>query len=93
MTNFLDPNTISSEPVLNDLQKLIKSEIIFKQTSQRDKFLNEFTFNLLSQVKATSVDVEGVFSSLGLIITKFRSRLADLTIDNYLFLKHFFFVM
>lgn len=42
------------------------------------------------QVKIASVDVERIFSSSGLVITKFRTNLNDKTIDSLLFLKHYF---
>lgn len=42
------------------------------------------------KIKATSVDVERIFSSSGLIVKKLRTRLSDQSIDNLLFLKHYF---
>lgn len=85
---------IESPPATNDndtdLEKLIKAELKgFKQTKIRGKFL-QFSYEQIKQIKVSSVDVERVFSSLGLMITKFRSRLSDETIDHYLFLKHYF---
>ena len=85
---------LKASPVIiensSDLQKLLKGEIkSFKQTGQRGKFL-EFTHNQAKEIRVSSVDVERVFSSLGLMITKFRSRLSDEAIDDYLFLKHYF---
>ena len=69
---------------------MLKSELkTFKQTGQKGRFL-EFAYKQMKRIKVSSVDVERVFSSLGLMITKFRSRLNDGTIDNYLLLKHYF---
>lgn len=87
-------NYLQAAPLQNDsdsdLEKLLKAELKgFKQTKIRGKFL-QFTYEQVKQIKGSSVDVERVFSSLGLMIKKFRSRLSDETIDHYLFLKYFF---
>ena len=90
LNSFLKQTPMKQCESSNDLQKLLKAELkSFKQTGQRGKFL-QFTYDQARQIKVSSVDVERVFSSLGLIITKFRTRLADSTIDSYLFLKHYF---
>lgn len=74
---------------MNDLQKLLRDELkCFKQSSQRGKFL-EFCYKHMIQIKVSSIDVESVFSSLGIVINTMRTRLNDSTIDNYLFLKFF----
>lgn len=69
---------------------MIKDEIRnFKKTNQRGMYL-EFVFELLKGIKPSTVDVERVFSSCGLIVTKLRTRLSDSTIDHYLFLRYYF---
>ena len=89
LDNFLASKPESKER-LTDLQKILKTELAaFKSNGQKGRFL-EYAFEMIQSVKVSSVDVERVFSSVGIMVTKFRSRLSDETVDSYLFLKHFF---
>ena len=81
LDNFLASKPESKER-LTDLQKILKTELAaFKSNGQKGRFL-EYAFEMIQSVKVSSVDVERVFSSVGIMVTKFR--------DSYLFLKHFF---
>lgn len=89
LDNFLASKPESKER-LTDFQKILKTELAaFKSNGQKGRFL-EYAFEMIQSVKVSSVDVERVFSSVGIMVTKFRSRLSDETADSYHFLKHFF---
>ena len=82
LDNFLASKPESKER-LTDLQKILKTELAaFKSNGQKGRFL---AFEMIQSVKVSSVDVERVFSSVGIMVTKFRSRLSDETADSYLF--------
>lgn len=90
LDNYLKSTNKQPSELQTDLQKMLKSELsIFKSNNTRGKFL-EFCYNKMVSIKVSSVDIERVFSSCSLIVTKFRSRLSDSNIDMYLFLKHYF---
>lgn len=74
----------------SDLKKLLNTELsIFKSNQTRGKFL-QFCYDKMINIKISPVDIERVFSSCSLIVTKFRTHLSDSNIDSYLFLKHYF---
>lgn len=68
-----------------DLNSAIKSEIrTFGKSKIIGKYL-DIVYNLVKEIKCSTVDVERVFSNLGLMVTKIRTKLSDDTIDDYLF--------
>lgn len=68
----------------------IKAEMaVFASSGHRGRFL-QHAYDYLMTVPATSVEAERAFSAAGLICTKIRSRLGDVTVDTLSFMKAFY---
>ena len=71
----------------NNYSSLILNELVIaEQTGKRGHFL-EIVYQFLLTIPPTSVEAERVFSSAGLLCTKLRSHLSDVTLDCLSFLR------
>lgn len=71
------------------LSSTIVSELDdFKMNGYRGKFL-EFAYQKMLNIKASSCDVERLFSSSVQVVNRLRTSLNDDTIDNIMFLKNY----
>lgn len=74
----------------NDFVKMIKLELeSFSISKNRGSYL-ELIYNCLLNIKASTVDVERIFSGSKFVITDLRSLLDDDLVDNIVFLKEYF---
>lgn len=73
-----------------DFNKVIKREMAVLEDGGGRGFYLTKLYNFLLTIKPTSVDAERAFSNAGLICTKVRSRLSDLSIDALSFLRSHF---
>ena len=77
---------------LNDksMQAAIKSEMaVFERSGVRGRSLQLVYSHLLS-IPPTSVEAERAFSSAGLLCTRIKSRLGDVTLDTLCFLRSYY---
>lgn len=73
-----------------DLTKCLKKEIsLFEGEGVRGKYLQQI-YDLLLTIRPTSVESERAFSAAGVILSKFRCRLDDKTLDALCFLRGHF---
>ena len=68
------------------LNQVVRQEVLNLSTSGRGHN-TEKVYGWLKSVVPTSVKAERVFSTLGNIVTKLRTRLGDRTVDALTFLK------
>lgn len=74
----------------SDVEKLLKTEIkILSDGGSRGENLQNI-YELLLNIKPTSVESERAFSAAGLICTKIRSKLGDSSLDALCFLRSYF---
>ena len=79
-----------SEPTKNEKFNTLKSEFsLYRSTGQRTVNLQNLCVALLS-IKATSTDIEGVFSSATFYCIKLPSRLSDSVLNAIFFLKLYY---
>ena len=72
------------------MQAAIKSEMaVFERSGVRGHSLQLVYSNLLS-IPPTSVEAERAFSSAGLLCTRIRLRLRDVTLDTLCFLRSYY---
>lgn len=86
LAGFERKNTLAPR----DFSKAIKREIAVLEDGGGRGFNLEKLYNFLLTIKLTSVDAERAFSNAGLICTKVRSRLSDISIDALAFLRSYF---
>lgn len=72
------------------LVQIIKKEMELFENGESLGSNLKFVYDILLNIKPTSVENERVFSSSGFICSKTRSRLSDQTLSNICYLKSYF---
>ena len=68
----------------------IKSEMaVFECSGVRGRIL-QLVYAYLQSIPPTSVEAERAFSAAGILCTKIRSRLSDVTLDTLCFLRSYY---
>ena len=65
----------------------VKLELeVFRLNAQKGKYLS-LLFDPLKMIKPSTVDVERLFSSAGLLVSRLRTRLGNDSIDKVMFIR------
>mgnify|MGYP002621116531 CR=1 FL=1 len=82
--------TQAREPIdSKKLNQVVRNEVLHLSTSGRGTVTGK-AYGWLMSVVPTSVEAERVFSTVGNIVTKLRTRLGDRTVDALTFLKCYY---
>ena len=77
MNAFLDEDLPESNQSNQKLRNLEQEFQIYEKSYQKSENLKKLEKALLCTIKPSSVESERIFSSVGVIVTKFRTRLSD----------------